>query len=580
MKTSFVQGTKYLWQLPEIDTKSVADLAAYLNLSFPIAQTLLARGFTTKQQAESFLFSSYEKDVAHPSLMKDADKAVDRIISAIDRGEKILVFGDYDVDGITSSAMMMICLLPLGAQVNFFLPHRVRDGYGLSVKAVERAARNNYKVIITVDNGITAFDPASKAKELGIDLIITDHHRPHDHVPEAFAVINPNQHDCPYPFKTLAGVGVTFKILSLLYERKKLRMPTKAYELLLLGTIADVVPLLGENRFWVRYGLSYINKFESNSLKVLKQNGKLAKPLISATDIGFSIAPQINALGRLEDARQGVKFLIGSDMREVEEVGKVLLELNETRKQIERSIFVQVQTEIEQKKIDLDRENVIIAASKNWPPGVIGLVASRLVSAYGKPTILFHITKDGLAKGSCRSIPEFNMFDALDAHRDIIEQFGGHSLAAGLALKLENVPKLKHGLEMLVAQQLTEFDLTQKIALDAHARLSDLTKKFMADMQHLEPFGNENRSPAFLINDVTLVEKPKLLKDLHVKCSVFADGVIKPLMFFNRPELFEQFMACEQEPFSVAAHISENHWNGHVNIELTGIDVSFKKAGI
>jgi len=577
MDLSFVQGQKYLWRVPEVDGKSVADLAAHLNLSFPIAQTLLTRGFATKESAEQFLFSSFEKDVAHPSLMKDADKAVDRILSAIDKGEKILVFGDYDVDGITSSALMMICLLPLGAQINFFLPNRVRDGYGLSVKAVERAARNDYKLIITVDNGITAFDPADKAKELGIDLIITDHHRPHDHVPDAFAIVNPNQDDCSYPFKTLAGVGVTFKILTLLYERKKMRMPAKAYELLLLGTIADVVPLRGENRFWVRYGLSYVNKFQSNSLRVLKENGKVTKSIISATDIGFSITPQINALGRLEDPRQGVKFLIGANISEVQEVGKVLLELNEARKQIERSIFAQVQAEIEQKKINLDVENVIIAASSQWPPGVIGLVASRLVSAYGKPTILFHITKDGLAKGSCRSIPAFNMFDALQANHDLIQQFGGHSLAAGLALKLENVPKLKEGLEKLVAAQLTEFDLKQKIALDAYARLSDLTPRFMSDMQHLEPFGNENSAPAFLVRDVVLVQKPTLLKDLHVKCSVFADGMIKQLIFFNRPELFQLFQAQQEEPFSIAAHVNENHWNGRVNIELTGIDVCLKK---
>ena len=293
-------------------------------------------------------------------MLKDAQKSVERIVQAIDAGEKILVFGDYDVDGITSSAMMMICLLPLGAQVNFFLPHRVRDGYGLSVKGIERAARNGYKFVITVDNGITAFEPAKRAKELGIDLIITDHHRAHDHVPDAYAVVNPNQPDCSYPFKTLAGVGVGFKLLSLLYELKGLSMPPKAYELLLLGTIADVVPLLGENRFWVRYGLSYVNKFESLSLQVLKQNGKVTKPIISATDIGFSITPQINALGRLEDARQGVKFLIGTNMQEVREVGTILRELNDARKDIERGIVEQVQAEIEQKKIDLDVENCIV----------------------------------------------------------------------------------------------------------------------------------------------------------------------------------------------------------------------------
>ncbi len=254
-------------------------------------------------------------------------------------------------------------------------------------------------------------------------------------------------------------------------------MPPKAYELLLLGTIADVVPLLGENRFWVRYGLSYVNKYESLSLQVLKQNGKVTKPIISATDIGFSITPQINALGRLEDARQGVKFLIGTNIQEVREVGTILRELNDARKDIERGILEQVQAEIEQKKIDLDVENSIVSSSKSWPPGVIGLVASRLVGAYGKPTILFHLTHDGLAKGSCRSIPGFNMFDALHANRDLIEQFGGHPMAAGLSLRVENVPLLKARLESLIAQQLTAYDLKLKLVLDAHAMLPELTKK-------------------------------------------------------------------------------------------------------
>ncbi len=574
MKDQILYGCKYAWKLPSHDRQIIADIAAAYNLSFPIAQTLLSRGFATNESIDSFLFSSRERDVAHPSLLKDAEKAVDRIEMAIKKQEPILVFGDYDVDGITSAALMMICLLPLGAKVNFFLPHRVRDGYGISTKIVERAASNGYKVIITVDNGITAFKPAIKAKECGIDLIITDHHRPHEQVPDAFAIVNPNQEDCGYPFKVLAGVGVTFKILSLLYERKKLSMPQKAYELLLLGTIADVVPLQGENRFWVRYGLSYINKVESLSFQVLKQNGKLTKPRITSTDIGFSIAPQINALGRLEDPRQGVKFLIGSDAKEVQEVGRILLELNEARKDIERSIVQDVIAQVDSGAIDLTKENVIMAVGKNWQPGVIGLVASRLVSKYGKPTLLFHLTKKGLAKGSCRSIPEFNMFDALHASSDLLEQFGGHSMAAGLSLKADNLPALKEKLEQLVSEQLTEFDLKQKIVIDADMSLSDLTKKFVSDMKHLEPFGNENSHPVFYVEGVVLVQKPKLLKDAHVKCSVFADGVIKPVIFFNRPELYDTLLKQEQDPFTLAAQVNENYWQGRVNIELTGLDVA------
>lgn len=572
MKT--IQGEKYIWHMPDEHTDALS-LSAQYNLSFPIIQTLLSRGFTTKESIDNFLFSSVHKDVAHPSLLKDAQKAVDRILYAIQHNEKILVSGDYDVDGITSSALMMLCLMPLGAQVNFFLPHRVHDGYGLSRKTVQRAAQNNYKVIITVDNGITAFEPANLAKQLGIDLIITDHHRPHPQLPNAFAIINPHQEDCPYPYKKFAGVGVSFKLLSLLYEKLNLPLPPKAYELLLLGTIADVVPLTGENRFWVRHGLQYVNSIESESLKVLKSNGKVTREKITSTDIGFFLTPQINALGRLEDPRQGVKFLIGSDVDEVESVGRVLCELNQARKAIEKGIFDSIVQQIDAGIIDTENDYCIMASSTQWPPGVIGLVASRLVAAYGKPVLLFHITSDGIAKGSCRSIPAFNMFDALSDLRHLLVSFGGHSMAAGLALSKDNLQELKEQLERLMKERITQADLKQKIVIDASLPLSDLNKKFVDDLHYLEPFGHENPAPIFMIQQVTLVQAPQLMKELHVKCFVFAEGIIKPVVFFNRPELYEKFLACEQNSFSIAAQISENHWNGKTSIELVGLDAYF-----
>lgn len=569
-----IQGHKYRWKLPNINQQETMAVAASYNLSVPIAQTVLSRGFLSPQSIESYLFTSYEKEVAHPSLLKGAQKAVSRIIRAIEDKEKILVAGDYDVDGITSASLMMICLIPLGAQVNFFLPHRVRDGYGLSTKVVERAAENNYRVIITVDNGITAFEPAQKAKKLGIDLIITDHHRPHEEVPDAFAIINPHQNDCPYPYKKFAGVGVGFKILSLLYEQLKMPLPAKAYELLLLGTVADVVPLTGENRYWVRYGLSYINNYESSSLKILKQNGNVVRASLSSTDIGFSITPQINALGRLEDPREGVKFLIGSDLSTVERVGTVLLELNQTRKEIERTIFAEIKREIDTGAINIKEENIIIAASASWPPGVIGLVASRLVGAYGKPAILFHITKDGIAKGSCRSIAEFNIFEALQENRELLISFGGHAAAAGLALRVDVIAELKQRLEARISSTVTPEDLQQKIVLDAHLNLPDITAKFMKDMDYLQPFGHENPAPIFYLQNVVMVQAPILMKDAHVKCSVFAEGVIKPLVFFNRPELFDYLRNQGTDPFDVAVQVTQNHWNNKITLELLGVDIA------
>lgn len=573
LSSSTLEGAKYIWQLPKTDRSSIVDLATRYNLSFPIMQALVSRGLTTQEELDSYLFSTLEKDVAHPSLLKDAEKAVERILSAIKNKEKILVCGDYDVDGITSAAMMMTCLLPLGAEINFFLPHRVNDGYGLSVKTVQRAAKNSYKVLITVDNGISAFEPAIEAQRLGIDLIITDHHRPHDHIPEAFAVIDPHQLDCPYPYKKLAGVGVTFKILSLLYEKIGRQLPTKVYELLLLGTVADVVPLTGENRFWVRHGLNLVNAVESLSLRVLKQNARFTKAHLSSTDIGFFLTPQINALGRLEDAREGVKFLLGTNPTEVEQVGLVLKELNEARKAIEKSVFSDVEADIISKKIDIENDRILLASSAHWSPGVIGLVASRLVGAYNRPTLLFHITSSGVAKGSCRSIPGFNMFEALQQHSEILLSFGGHAMAAGLALPVERLEELKRRLEETIRHHIPEFAQKATLCLDAEIALPEVNKKLISDLEYLEPFGNENSQPVFFLKDVTLVQAPQLLKEAHVKCMVFAEGIIKPVIFFNRPDVYDLLLLCQDKSFSLAVYATENHFNGRISVELQGVDI-------
>lgn len=572
-----VSGIKYIWKLPETDTQKVLDIASEFSLSIPLSQILHSRGYVTKDAIEDYLFSSEAKDVASAKLMKDAEKAVDRILEAIKNKEKILVFGDYDVDGITSSALMMTALSPLGADINFYLPHRVKDGYGLSTKVVNRAADNNYKVVITVDNGTTAFEQAKMAKERGVDLIITDHHQPHGALPDAYAIVNPHQKGCKYPFKEFAGVGVTFKILTLLYEKLDKKLPEKAYELLLLGTVADVVPLLGENRFWVRYGLQWANTKDSLSLRVLKENGKCARPKLTSLDVGFRIAPQINALGRLEDPRQGVAFLLGSDEKQARHIGSVLYQLNEARKQIERTIFEDVETLIENGTIDLTKEKIILAGGKKWPPGVIGLVASRLVGKYGRPVLLFHLTDKGKAKGSCRTIEPFNIFEALADNEELLDQFGGHAMAAGLALNQDKLTDLKQALEDRADRLLTVADLQQRLRCDAAITLPDVGAKLVRDMEYLEPFGAKNSQPVFYLKNVSLVQKPQLLKLLHVKCMVFAEGIIKPVIFFNRPELFDIFNEQEEEPFDLAVQITENHWKGRSQVELMGMDVANTK---
>jgi single-stranded-DNA-specific exonuclease len=571
---SLRDGAKYIWQLPEHSTQAVLDLAHLYNISVPIMHTLHARGMTTKEELDAYLFSTSERDVTHASHLKDAEKAVERILKAIKDKEKILICGDYDVDGITSSAMMMTCLLPLGAHINFFLPHRVHDGYGLSSKTVTRAKLNNYRVLVTVDNGISAFEAAFEAQRLGLDLIITDHHKPHAQLPVAYAIINPHQDSCTYPYKMFAGVGVIFKIMSLLYERIQKELPPKVYELLTLGTIADVVPLTGENRFWVRKGLHLVNAHESLAMRVLKKNARFSKPSVSSLDIGFSLTPQLNALGRLEDARDGVAFLIAEDEKRVEHIGTVLRELNEARRSIEKKILQEVEEQIQSKKIDLDNERIIVATSSHWQPGVIGLVASRLVGAYNRPAILLSVNSQSIAKGSCRSIAGFNMFDALSEQKDILSSFGGHAQAAGLSLPLDQVPLLKERLEKTIREKMPVYHAKATLELDAEVRLEEVNKKLIDDLGNLEPFGNCNTEPKFYVRDVNLIEPPKLLKDAHTKLMVFSEGTIKPVIFFNRPDIYAILSHNTEQSFSLAVQATENHFNGRVSVELYGVDIA------
>jgi len=569
-----IKGEKFLWKLKDVDQTIVNTIAYDFNLSFPIARTLCSRGFLNKEQISSFLFTSFQKDVADSKLFKDIDKAIERILHAIKKKEKILIFGDYDVDGITSTALLLVALLPLGADINFYLPNRIKDGYGLSEKFVQKAAQNNYKLIITVDNGISAFNAADLAQQLNIDLIITDHHRPHDKLPIAAAIVNANQDNCMYPYKDFAGVGIIFKIVSLIYKELNKEISDKIYELLMLGTIADVAPLTGENRFWVQYGLCKINKQKSLAINVLSQNSKLNKSYLDSLDIGFSIAPQLNALGRLDDPRQAVSFLISSDEEQVNKIGKILFAINEERKEIDRKIYQEIEYAIELKKINLEQENIIIAANSSWPAGIIGLVAGKIVQNYGKPTFLFHLdNKKGILKGSCRSIPEFNIFDALQENKNILISFGGHSFAAGLSLYQDDIIALKENLEKKIAKELDPQDLKPKIEVDAELELTELNKQMLFDLQRLEPFGNQNKQPVFLIKNVTLQNKPQLLKDKHLKCFVFADGVIKPIIFFNRPDLYFVLNNIGDKFFDIVCNVIKNEWNDKISIELQGLDI-------
>jgi single-stranded-DNA-specific exonuclease len=338
------------------------------------------------------------------------------------------------------------------------------------------------------------------------------------------------------------------------------------------------VPLTGENRYWVRFGLNHVNARDSLALNNLKLNSNCNRPSITSSDIGFFLAPQINALGRLDDARDGVYFLIGSDEERVTKIGQNLKNFNEARKEIEKSIFEEVEEKIKSKEIDLDKELIIIAGSTNWPAGVIGLVASRIVAKYGRPTILLHITSEGVLKGSCRSINAFNMFDALQENADLLMQFGGHSVAAGLALKQVDLLEFKNRLETRARKFLTEDDLVLKVTVDGFIDPENLDDSMLEELAFLEPFGHQNESPLFILENLVFAKAPILMKGLHVKCFIKSPDKQKvfSLVFFNRPDIWELLQTNLN--FDALVKISENFWQGEKNLELIGIDIHLKNV--
>jgi len=573
-----IQGCKYLWKLPlynSCEQDEIMNLAASCSLAHSFVEILYNRGFRTREDIMRYIFISRDQ-VYDPRLLKDGERAVERIRQAIANGEKILIVGDYDVDGITATSLMIYSLKLLGAQINFFLPVRARDGYGLSVAVVEKAKKNKYGLIITVDNGVTAFDAIAHAHASGIDVIVTDHHQMQGAVTGAYAIVNPAQSDCTYPFKHLAGVGVSFKLMQLLYTQQGKELPVKVYELLMLGTVADVVPLVGENRFWVREGLAHVRANPSLALEVLLRNVNFDKPTITSSDVGFIIAPQINALGRLDDPRSGVSFLIGTGSEDIANTGKILGELNEKRKKIERDIIAQVHEHVQQHATSIADRYIVIAYAENWPAGVVGLAASRIVSCYGRPTILLHKTTDGFLKGSARSIPECNIFEALQSHSDILCSFGGHAHAAGLSLRFDNVEEFEKRMNQYLAERLTAADLVPKLSLDAEVLLQDIGDSLFNTLCYGEPYGAQNPEPLFLLQNVMLIEPPKLLKDVHVSCRVSgSDGNVRSIMFFSRPDIYT-FLAglSAGELFNCAVTIREHYFRATRTIELYGMDVS------
>lgn len=569
-----IHGLKYIWHNPYYinNIYDISNLAVQLNISIPIASLLYNKGYKTREDALVFLFPVYDSDIYNSKLMHNAEDGVLRIIKAINNKEKILICGDYDVDGITSTSLLLYALLEIKANVNFFLPHRVYDGYGLSPRIIKKAKASGYTLLITVDNGTCAFEALLEAKKLNLDVVVTDHHQPKDFPEGALYLINPHQKDCKYPFKELAGVGVIFKVVSLLYELLHIPLPYKIYELFLLGTIADMVPLIDENRYWIKYCLEKLKQNHSVTISLLKKNAKIneIKPLTSQ-DIAFSLAPQINALGRLDDPRNGVLFFIQDDIEQLKTIGEQLLYFNSERKKKEKESIDSILLEIEQEEKHPHDFGCIVKSSKAFPAGIIGLIAAKLNQQYYVPTCILTENKDEILKGSCRSIAKCNLFEILsNIDPDLLLSFGGHKAAAGVALKKKNLISFSEAFSQEIFKICNKDDFQQKITIDSVLELDEINLKLWEDLSLLEPFGTENPIPIFYIRDIFIIDI-KIIKEIHIKIIVTSLDKKIPVIFFNRLDIIQNVKINQK--ISLIAKLTENIWNEKKIIELQGIDI-------
>ncbi|MCA1025353.1 single-stranded-DNA-specific exonuclease RecJ [Cytobacillus kochii] len=547
--------SKTRWNVRQSDEASVEELINGLNISSALATLLVNRGFNTVESARYFLFDE-KKEFHDPFLLKDMDLAVSRIQRAIKNNESIMIFGDYDADGVTSTTVMMRTLTSLGADVQFYIPNRFTEGYGPNVPAFQYASDIGVSLIITVDTGIAAIEPAQAAKEMGIDLIITDHHEPGPILPECLAIIHPKLPDSRYPFKELAGVGVAFKLAHALLGN----VPNDLLEFVAIGTVADLVSLTDENRLIVKKGLKKLQSTQNLGIRSLISlaNVKLAE--MTEETIGFTIAPRLNAVGRLDSADPAVELLLTEDALEAEALAEEIDQMNKERQSIVHTMAEEAIQQVEA-EYPIEDNQVIVVGKEGWNPGVVGIVASRLVEKYYRPVICLSFdSQQGIAKGSARSITGFDLFHNLSQSRDILPHFGGHPMAAGMTLKLDDVDILRQRLIQLAKEQLNEDDFIPITDLDAELRVADVNLEMIAEIQQLAPFGIDNPKPKVMLKEanVSLLKRIGTNKT-HLKITLEDNDVTLDGIGFGFGEYAEQISM--DASLAIVGELSINEWN-------------------
>jgi single-stranded-DNA-specific exonuclease len=514
------------WKIKDVsDELSVQRLTDSLNISPILARLLVLREVKTFNQARQFFRPSIES-LYDPFLMDQMESATTRVITALTENEKICIYGDYDVDGTCATALLYMFLKELDANVEFYIPRRLEEGYGLSTAAIDSVKEKGTQLMITVDCGITAIEETKYANQLGIDVIICDHHQPKEDIPNAFAVLDPLKPNCNYPFKYLSGAGVAFKLAQGLCERiGKRGLPLKYLDLVALAGAADIVPLIDENRILVNEGLNQVNRNPRPGIEALIEMSRLQPGQLSSGQIVFTVAPRINAVGRLGDAERAVNLLIATNKKEALKLAEVLETENYERRKIDVDTF-EAAKEIVDSQIDLDEVLAIVLHNEHWHPGVIGIVASRLVEKYYRPSVLL-TTIDGIAKGSARSINGFNIYEALEKCNDLLLHFGGHQAAAGLALEVDKIEEFKTRLNEVLKSSITSEDLSKEISIDSKIRFSEITPKFLRVLDQFAPFGPGNLRPVFLSESVYVANMPRIVGNNHLVANFKQNGTDK-----------------------------------------------------
>lgn len=556
------------WKILSADEAKINDLLQSLKIHPVLCKILVQRGIKTFDQAKDF-FRPRLTDLHSPWLMKDMEKAVERIIAAINNNEKILVFGDYDVDGTTAVACMYQFLKKICSSLDFYIPHRYREGYGVSKSGIDFAKENGFTLIISLDCGIKSAELIGYAKEQGIDFIVCDHHLPDEILPPAVAILNPKQIDCHYPYKELCGCGVGFKLMSALAE--KLNLPAEAalqyLDLVATAIAADIVPMTGENRVMAFHGIEKVNQNPNYGIKALAKLSGLEKEL-RITNLVFMIAPRVNAAGRMDDARKAVQMFVAESEEEALQYAELLHSDNTDRKEADKTITEEALDQINRNEDWKNRKSTVVF-QPHWHKGVVGIVASRLIEHYYRPTIV--LTQSGdYAAGSARSVPGFNLYEAIHACKEHLLGYGGHFAAAGMTLEAGQVDAFREKFEQVVSSTITPEQLIPEIVIDAEIALQDIRQPFYDIISQMEPYGPENLRPVFIAKKVIDTGWSKVVKEQHIRFSVQQHNVTVTGIGFGMAEKFH--LLQQKQPIDIVFTIDINEWNGNTSLQIKVID--------